>query len=300
MTISFDCPGCGRICGFADQHAGKTARCTRCHQQFIIPAVDGGIAKKVKLTSDSVLPGFYRAALVRTWTAFFRRESITAVVFLTALVTFRFFLANFDLSAQMPGFVLLAPIGWITIILTWGCQIGYYMETIANTLIDWDEYLIPEIGSGFEFLGGVIKSLYLFVAAFVLMELPFLMLSNWMQKQQYGSPWMWHALTLGGLILFPMALLILNGGPEIYSIFRPDYLLKPIFRAPGAYAVVVGMFVLAGGIELASGQYSPVKDQPTSILLLHWVGNVLAAFLGLAAMRMIGLFGRHYRCNLPW
>ncbi len=300
MTISFQCPGCGQICGFADQHAGKTARCTRCQQRFVIPKIDGGKAVTVKPTPDAILPGFYRAALVRTWTAFFRRESVTAIVFLVVLVSFRFFLANFDLSAQMPGFVLLAPIGWIAIVLTWGCQIGYYMDTIANTLIDWDEYLLPEIGSGFEFIGGVIKSLYLFVSALILMELPFLYLVNWMKCHDYGSPWLWHALTLGGFVLFPMALLILNSGPEIYSIFRPDYLLKPIFRAPGAYAVVVGTFVLAGAAELASAQYNPVRDQPRSILLLHWAGNILAALLGLAAMRTIGLFGRHYRCHLPW
>ena len=300
MTISFHCPGCGGICGFADQHAGRTARCTRCQERFVIPAVDGGKAEKVNLSPDTVVPGFYRAALVRTWTAFFRRESATAVVFLIALVTFRFFLANIDLSAVMPGFALLAPIGWIVIILTWGCQIGYYMETIANTLAGWDEYLLPEVGSGFEFIGGVIQSLYLYIVALILMELPFLLLVNWMQNSQIGAPWMRQALTLGGFVLFPIALLVLTGGPEIYCIFRPDYLLLPIVRAAGPYAVVVGIFVLAGWVEIASVQYHAVKDRSIFIVLLHWAGNVLAALLGLAAMRSIGLFGRHYRCKFPW
>jgi hypothetical protein len=300
MTISFHCPGCGRICGFADPYAGRTARCTRCQERFIIPDVDGGKAKIVKPAPEAVTPGFFRAALVQSWTTFFRRDSLTAVIFLVALVSLRFVLANVDLTAMMPGFYLMAPIGWMVIFLTWGCQIVYYMETISNTLIGWDEYLLPEVGGGFEFLGGVIKSLYLFIVALILMELPFLYLANWMMNHHVGAPWMWHALTLGGFVLFPMALLILSAGPEMYSIVRPDYLLLPIARAPGAYAVVVGMCMLAGWFEIASAELVPGKNKPVSTLVLHWAGNVLAALLGLVAMRIVGLFGRHYRGKLPW
>ncbi len=300
MTRTFYCPGCGGICGFAERHAGRTARCTRCNQRFIIPDVNNVKAQKVKEERGNPLPGFYRQVLIKTWPVFFHKDSLVSLAFLASLIVFRFFLTNVDLSAALPGFVLLAPIGWIIVFLTWGCQIWYCMETISTTMDQWDDFLSPDIGAGFEFIWNMIKTWYLFVVAVILVEVPFLLLAGWLQNARIGWPWLWQTITLAGFILLPMALLILASGPQMYSILRPDYFGIPIVRAFRPYLLVAAIFLLAAWFELITKQYHAVQDQSRLVIAMHLAGNLLAANLWLVAMRAIGLFGRHFHSVLPW
>jgi hypothetical protein len=174
------------------------------------------------------------------------------------------------------------------------------METISTTMDQWDDFLSPDIGSGFEFIWNMIKTWYLFIVAVFLVEFPFLMLAQWIRNAHIGDPWLWQITILGGFPLLPMALLILVSGPQIYSIFRPDYFGIPIVKAFRPYLLVAGIFLLPAWLELITKQYYAVKDQSHLVIALHLAGNLLVANLWLVAMRSIGLFGRHFHSILPW
>ena len=93
MTIQFFCPSCNEIIGFPDKHVGKRARCTNCGQLFIIPSENYKKPKKVELPKEKgePLPGFYRAVFVDNWKLFLDPANATSLVFVVAVVCFKFF-----------------------------------------------------------------------------------------------------------------------------------------------------------------------------------------------------------------
>ncbi len=305
-TISFNCPKCGRLCAFQENCAGRVARCTRCQQRFTIPSESNAKAEIVRDApnvldeSDEPIDGFYSVLFVRTWRIFTRPDSTAGIVFLIAIVCFRFFLSHADYAIKLPGFVLNIPIGWITIITTWGCQLWYYMEMVEATWMDFDE--LPEVapGSGFDFIWTIIKSIYLFVCSLMVTILPFAIAAAVLRNLGVTSPWILTPLPLLGMVGFPMVLLILCTGQEMYNVFRPDYIVLPIVRATKPYIVVVLTVIVAAAVEFASRNLGDLKDPAWYQAVLHLAGNIAAAFLGIVAMRATGLFGRHYKCYLPW
>ena len=108
------------------------------------------------------------------------------------------------------------------------------------------------------------------------------------------------------MLILPVVLLILNSGQEIYNVFRPDYIIKPPLRMFGPYLVIVLVLLAAFVIEWISENvgilfvsYRP-DEPPMIIIILHYLGNLLAMLLMVMVMRGIGLFSRHYACALPW
>ncbi|MBN2455639.1 MAG: hypothetical protein JXB29_03735, partial [Sedimentisphaerales bacterium] len=116
MTIQFYCPNCGALIAFDRKHIGEQAHCTTCDQHFIIPSKDFEKPRKVKLQPEKPEPiiGFYRSALLDSWKLFFDRENTTSLVFVAAVVSFRFFLVEFCCLGSLIHFVL------------WGWLFGFY------------------------------------------------------------------------------------------------------------------------------------------------------------------------------
>jgi DNA-directed RNA polymerase subunit RPC12/RpoP len=299
MTITFKCPECGQLCAFPEKHAGRRARCTKCNQRFTIPAKQGDNAVKLKTAPETPLPGFYKAALQDNRKIFTDFHNITPFVFLTALVCFRFFLAHTDYSFTVGNFRVQMPLGWIVIIITWGCQIWYYMETVYAASLNNKQLPEIDIGFGFEFFGNIIKSIYLFVVAVILAEAPFLILVAILKSIGLTQAYLLQPITLGGAFLLPTMIFILSTGRDLWLIFRVDYLIKPLIKSPLPYSVVAILIAAGAIIEWETVGYGEVRLYSNSLIAVHLLANIGSAVFLLIVMRVTGRYAYHYRCYMP-
>ena len=301
MTITFHCPHCGGLCAFDEKHAGRRARCTSCQQRFIIPSESGAEAQKLEPVKGEPVGGFYREAFVRSWNIFVKPSSVTGLVFVAAAVTFKFFLRDADYSFSAPGgYVVHLPVGWIVTITAWGCLCWYYMEIMQWAAFDMDELPEVDMGTGFEFLWNVFKSIYLFIVALIVAELPFVVIVAVLRKMGIEWPGLFQVLVLAGLLSFPMMILTLSTGPQLWLVFRLDYIWVPIVKASRPYAVTAGLVVLAGVLQWLTVAYSELSGSNKFIVGLHLAANLGSQIVVIIAMRAIGLFYRHYSCYFPW
>ena len=302
MTIQFNCPNCTAVIAFADKHCGKRARCTTCGQLFIIPSKSNETPKKVEppKVKGEPLPGFYRAVFVDSWKLFVTGTNMTGLVFVTAAVCFKFFTGHTDYSFDMGAGRFQAPTGQIVTVASWGCLFWYYMEIIYSTAFDVEELPDVHIGGIFGFIWNIVKSVFMFSIALVVVELPciiFLVISR-----KIGLEWtvLSNLLAIAGLFVFPMAILTFSVGQDITMLFRPNYILKPIIKAFCPYLVVVGLFVLAWELQLKTVDYGQLLGRDKLVIGLHLLANLMVQALAIISMRSIGLFYRHYSCHLKW
>jgi len=293
MTIQFFCPNCNEIIGFPDKHAGKRARCTTCGQFFIIPSENYKKPKKVELPKEKgePIPGFYHAVFVDNWKLFFDSENATSLVFVIAVVCFKFFTARSPCCAFVTHYAI------------WGWLFGFYLNIIYETAFEIDK--LPEIylGTSITFLWYIIKPLFLFSVTMAVVQLPFIIvfvlrkdegltIEN-IRQAEFG---LLHVLFILGLFLFPIAILTTAIGKDI-TMFRPDYLLRPIFRAFVPYVVTVLLLIAAALLETQTTQYTGAGLLKTAG---HLAMNFTVQLIAIIAMRSIGLFHRHYSCHFAW
>lgn len=296
MTIQFYCPNCDSIIAFDDKHCGKRARCTTCGQLFIIPCENYKKAKKVELPKEKgePEPGFYRAVFVDNWKLFFDRENVTSLVFVVAVVCFKFFSAGSFCCA------------FVTHYAVWGWLLGFYLNIIYETAFDIDK--LPEIylGTSVTFIWYIIKPFLLFLFTITFVQLPFIIALLLLKDKGLTYENMWQAefgfrlllqvLFVFGLFLFPVAILTIAVGRDI-TMFRPDYLLGPVFRGFIPYTVVVILLVAAAALETQTTQYS---GAPFAVTAGHLALNIAVQVIAILAVRSIGLFYRHYSCHFLW
>ena len=300
MTVKFLCPKCDALIAFNSRHAGKRARCLTCGQLFIIPAKDDEKPQIIKPEPEYTepLPGFYRAVFVDNWRLFIDRDNATPLVFVVAVVCFKFFLAPWACCNLLAHAVI------------WGWLLGFYLNIIYETAFDIDK--LPEIylGTSITFLWYIIQPFLTFFLTMFLVQLPLIIALALLQGKgvTYENMWQAHtgwnlllqALFLLGLFLFPIAILTTAVGKEFTMLLRPYYLFVPIFKASLPYIVIVALLVTASLVETHTDQFTSVAKQT----LLSAAGklslNLLVQLLAIIAMRSIGLFYRHYSCHLPW
>jgi len=298
MTIEFNCPNCGTVIAFDSKHSGKQARCLTCNQKFIIPEKSfekpEKIAPEPEVREDPV-PGFRRAATVETWKLLFHPQNVTTLAFVTAAVSFRFFL---DRGA--------CCLDHITIIIVWGWLFGFYLNIIQQTA--YDEDLLPEIylGNATTFLWYIVQPLLTFSYTLALAELPFF-ITLWLFQdsgvtvRNFGSDisplhLLLQFLFIFGLFVFPAAILTTSVGKDL-AMLRPNCLLAPILHAFGAYVYIVLLLAAACFIQFHARQYEGSHFLITS---LHLALNLLVQVIAIFAMRATGLFYRHYACYFRW
>ena len=174
MTIQFNCPNCDAVIGFEDKHRGKRAQCTTCGQRLIIPTKAGEKAKKVEPEKEDFVPesGFFRALFIESPKLFIRLRNVTGMVFVTAAVCFKFFTGHVDYSWEMGHFRFHAPVGFMISLGAWGCLFWYYMEIICSTAIDVDDLPDIDMGGFFGFIWNIVKSLFIFAAMLVIVQIP--------------------------------------------------------------------------------------------------------------------------------
>ena len=299
MSISFKCPWCDNLCAFADKHGGRGARCQRCNRRFTIPSKQGEEAVRIKAKAAVPVAGFWRAVRTTTQRMVFNRDSITGLVFVTALVCLRFFIGHTDYSFTMPGFRLLLPTGQIACVVSWGLLFWYYMETVRLAAMDY--YELPEVivGSGFGFIWNIVKSLYLFIIALLFSLLPFFIIIRLLKSAGIEIMLLSRILVLCGLFVFPMYVLFLSTGKELWMALRIDYIFKPIIRGFCAYSAAALLVMLVMVAEWTTVDYGRLVGESGVIIGMHLAGSIATAYLGLVAMRTIGLFDIHYGCYLP-
>lgn len=300
MTIEFNCPKCNAVIAFDSKHAGRQARCLTCGQKFVIPAKSFDTPEKIASEAEpkgEPTPGFYRAVFLTGWKAFIRPGNVTTLVFVVAVVCFKFFLAH---ACCMS---VIAPV------LVWGWLFGFYLNLIYRAAVEENDTLLPEIevGTSLTFLAYVIHPFFVFFSTLFLLELPFLI--GLAVAYPAGVTWqtfgegigLWHVvlqfLLFFGLFLFPSAILTTAVARD-YFLLRPNYLLAPIRHAFFPYLVCVLLLLAAVFIDLHTTQY--VAKTPPLTTALHLAMNLGLQVVAIIAMRAIGLFYRHYTCYFQW
>jgi len=298
MTIEFTCPNCNEVIGFANEHAGKRARCTTCGQLFIIPAKSFEKAEKTKPPEEKSepVPGFYHAVFIDNWKLFINPKNVTGLVFATAAVCFKFFTGHVDYSWTFGGFRFQAPVGLVITLASWGCLFWFYMEMICSTATDFEELPDVDMGGLFGFIWNIIKSLSVFAIVFVIVELPgiiFIIISG---RENIIS----NILSLAGLFFFPIAILTISVVGDTTNLLRPGYIFKPVVKAFWPYLTTFVIFASAAQFQLLTVGYGRLIGKSNFYIALHLLANLAVQALLIISMRTIGLFYRHYSCHFKW
>lgn len=300
MSIAVTCPNCNELLAFEKQQAGRPGRCTRCRATLIVPKDDFGPTKLIsELEHQDPLPGYYRAALIDSWKVFAHYENLVGMVFVAAAVSFKFFTGHTDYSATIGTVRIQAPLGLLISLMAWGALLWYYYRIIESAA-DRGEYLPdPDMGSIFGFAWNAAASIYLFIFALVVVHLPAGLVALILSLT--GLHWQAPVAVLGlmGMALFPMAILLIGTG-DYDLMFRFDYLIGPILKAPGPYAVAA---VLTGAFWILQWQtvgYNAVEGSSKPVIAAALGANLAVQALAIIAMRATGLFYRHYNCCFKW
>jgi predicted RNA-binding Zn-ribbon protein involved in translation (DUF1610 family) len=306
VTIEFNCPHCGALIAFDSKHAGKRAKCLTCGERFLIPAASfqkPESAEPQAQAKKDPTPGFYQAVFLDNWKIFFRAPSVTPLVFVTALVCFRFFVAGACCLSAATSFIV------------WGLLFGYYLAIISETAQDEDVLPEVDVGTSITFLWHVLEPIFIFSYTLFLVELPFLLALWAAGKYNIAADQVWSGRTpvhlllqffqVGGLFLFPAAILTLAVGRD-FTLLRPDYLLAPVFRAFLPYLTTVLLLVTTCFLEMQTTQYTGKNPTVMAPHLPRMAAaeclsvNLLVQLLAIFSMRSIGLFYRHYGCYFKW
>lgn len=299
MTITSRCPNCDQFCAFEDDLAGRNARCLNCDQRFTIPSADLQPAESLSDVPQEPLPDFYREALVNSWKIFADRKSVFPLVFIAAVTCLRFFMGHTDYSFTAPGFRLQVPTGQIATVVTLGCIFWYYMELIFTTASGISGMPEPQIDSGFAFLWNIIRSVYLFLVSFIIVQIPFILLAAALDAIGIGlPPYISLPLMLVGVFAFPMVILTITTGRGLWMVFFPKYIITPITKAFWPYSIVAIMVMLSMLFHYLLIFYS-IEGKSSLIVTLELAAILVCTAFTIIAMRSIGLFCKHYSCHLP-
>ena len=301
MTIKFFCPKCGELIAFEDKHAGKRATCMSCHQRFIIPDQSNQVPELIipeKVEDDDPLEGYYKALFIQTWRLFTDSENTTTIVFITAIVCFKFFLARGSCGC-----------GYFTHIITWGWLFGFYLNCINENAFDVDK--LPEIylGTAVTFLWYVIKPFLIFSFTMTVIQMPFILGLIFMEKHgvnlwniwtfDFGLNTILQVLFAIGMFVFPIAILSIAVGEDI-TLLRIDYFVKPIRKAKIPYLTTFILMLLLGTAVIITFPMQYDSEIATEKNALYFAANLAVQLIAIFTMRSIALFYRHYNCYMKW
>ena len=300
-TVEFNCANCNNLIAFDSKYAGKRARCLNCGQLFIIPSESFAKPEIIKTKTEEEkgdpIPGFWRAVFIDNWKVFVDYENLTVLVFVIAAVTFKFFLGR-----------AICGMSFVSHVVIWGWLLGFYLNIIYETAFEIDQLPKIYLGTSVTFIWYIIKPFLIFSFILFVVLLPFFIATKLlMNRISIGEMWQHYTgfylllqiFFIVGLFFFPVAILTATIGQDI-AMLRPDYILKPAFKAFGPYIVVVVMLVAACVLEMQTTQFDwqgyVSKTTHATRLILNFAVQVIA----IISMRSIGLFYRHYKCYLPW
>ena len=309
MTISFRCPHCGNFCAIDDQHSGKRATCQKCWQIFIIPAENHGEAEKIITKEDNSfdgpISGFYRAALVENFKEFIKPAIIGQLLFIATAITLKFFLADKNYVLRMYFGIIddwkEIPIvfGHIMALVAWGCLFWLYIQVIYTSAFGTSFNSDIGVEGVGDFLTNAFKSLYTFGVILIILFFPAGIAILITKKTALNLSILTGLFSLAAVFLFPMALLTVSVGRDIFMAVRLDYFVKAVIKGIKPYLVVFALVLPIFLVQWITKTHGPLRNEPFFVVTLHLLGNIFAGFLMLFAARGMGLFYRHYSCYMP-
>lgn len=222
------------------------------------------------------------------------------LLFILIVTTLKFFTMHLDYLVYIPfqsggGFTFHLPIGSIIAAFVWGGIFWCYAEIVCATGFDIEPLPQVTFSEGFGYLFAVLKSLYSFFVAFVVVFLPAIIANLISQSKWFVLPFI-----ILGMFLFPMSVMIVSISRDLLMLFRPDYFFTPIRKAFWHYLFLAGLFVLTWQLQYISLNYRDIIGQPNSIILLHLLVVLAIQILAIVTMRATGLFYRHFACYFGW
>jgi hypothetical protein len=306
MSIEFNCPKCNALIAFDDKHAGKRARCATCEHRFIIPEASFQKPSRAsqpteEAPKDVPIPGFYRAALIGSWGVLFRWNTLVGLVFISAAVGFKFFVAHVDYSfVLMDRLSFILPFGLIVRILCWGILFWIYLESIVLGALDVDALPDMDIDGYGDLTRKAIRSVFAFFIALVFCLLPAVLYLLFSGKGY--SLGMTHGLANLGLFFLPMCILAVGVNQNTQVLCRIDLLFAPVTKAFFPYlicaAMVMGVWFLQ--MKMHNAGDPALAEASASLKTLHLAMHLGIQILALVAMRSLGLYYRHYQCYFKW
>lgn len=298
MTSTYSCPNCTQLCQFDQDDCGQNVPCPHCGQWMTVPAGALMTAEPVYTEPGKPLPGFYKEAFLKSWKIFLNPSSALPLVFIIALTCLKFFLGSTDYSFTVPGLRIQLPIGQIVTIIALGGIFWYFMELVPASSQETEQLPSPDIGSGFEFIFNIAKSLYYFVAVLIIVEIPFMILASIIQTVTGPLPGTARLILMFlGLFMFPIGILTISAGRDIWMIFFPKYMITPLKKAFIPYLPVAIMVIASVLFYFLTLAYS-TKGKSTSRIAFELTATLAATAFSIIAFRSIGIFCKHYSCYL--
>lgn len=180
---------------------------------------------------------------------------------------------------------------------------AYYMRIIAEVADDDDDLPATMTGSAYDV---ILRPFFTFLTTWFCLLLPAIALVYLGFYWDMYVPRVWFQATLiFAVAMWPMAILCVSiGGIGIFT--RADLILYTVFSTLVPYTIVWLLLLLTGacGYGLFRLLASEVAGR-TPLLSRHFLaGLVLLAmattFLSIVAMRVIGLYYRHFKHRFAW
>jgi hypothetical protein len=309
-TITFRCPWCKNTCAFKDFNKGKSARCTDCQNHFVIPESDNAKPKKIKpqsLESDGdIISGFYPAALKKAWPLIFCKSSATGLVFVATLVVLKFIIFNFNFNfsvhIEATGKNIEIPIRIGNTIGTcaYALIFWYYMDIIYATAFGNDKFPTITLGLTVDIVCKIAKTLYLFVAAMTMAQLPTLTAMLIMNICQIKSTPTLIAIAVCCCFTFPMLVLMAAISQDLLSVLRLDLAIRAILNIFPQYCLAAAITAAVIIAATLSRNYHYNMTETPVLIPLYLMANILTALAGTYAARTLGLLYKHHGGQMPW
>ena len=315
-AVEFACTECGQRYTGNDSRGLPTPRefrCVQCHSfvrvaQMQVIQVAGDPSQPVGRLKDDYRPTgesatgvglkFFKDAFASFYIVFKGTGNVVNMLILLVLCAF------------LPVLGYVGCYGFIgqVIVLGWFC--AFYFNTILEVARGEDD--LPSIGGVEGWWGSIFRPLLLFVGVYAFCMIPFLVYTFSVGLGSF-DPLVALALQLLGVFVGPMALLSVALGDSIGAL-RPDLMIKSIVNAFVPYLAVWLMLgvIFAGAVLLLIGVVAAtvLGNLGNDTGVIGWLASsfglqILALWLvygygAVVAMRIIGLFYRHFKHRFAW
>jgi len=195
----------------------------------------------------------------------------------------------------------LGPFAPIGSALVMGYLCAFYMSTVVETAAGEDD--LPSVSIS-NWLDDAIMPLFRFIGTWVLVLLPFLILT-WLDLRL--PPLALGAVAAIGAFFWPGVVLAVSIGGGFAGLW-PHVIIRTALAAPLAYLAVWGVILIAAFITMLpvlTPFIGPIRTFMASAparsgIFLFLLNQILSVYAMIVAMRAIGLFYRHFKHKLPW
>ncbi|MFH0982151.1 MAG: hypothetical protein V2A79_11490 [Planctomycetota bacterium] len=229
------------------------------------------------------------------------------------------FLVVWLLSMGTQYAVFVPIFGWLAVVIINMYIVAWYMSIIAETASGEDD--LPRMSTSGGWWDDVIRPNLEYYGTFLLMLAPGLVYAIFIAKTLQGSGLvgpggfnLYNVVTSGGgavlpllvlvvigLFLWPIALMCVSMG-GLSALFRVDLILVAVAKTFLAYTAIFVMVAAATFLPsiLLVAATSAGGGLTPSGLPLRILAPALRVYFSIVAMRLIGLYYRHFKERFPW